>query len=217
VEAGTVPTPTLMDLKESRGSISTFVIQKFVTLVVQTSIIALYFAVRDVKNKKRSDTEKVKNGKISVLFVNRLNNAMIGSPTVLSPRDPACEARCKMVYMYKQKEWFESVAGVYDPKLGRRGRKIKSTKDIKHYLTPIGVFPHRRHGRLLLQNSVFTIHGGKCLNVRKDEKGNEKKDLIPLPEEGGDLEKLNNGLKNKKEEFLGGKCIIPYGAKPEIL
>ncbi len=76
---------------------------------------------------------------------------------------------------------------------------------------PVAVLPHRIHTRLIAQQSVFTIHGGKCYageyaNIKEKEKLPEPNSLVAL----------NDSLEENYKKFLFS-AIIPKDSKEKIL
>ncbi len=47
--------------------------------------------------------------------------------------------------------------------------------------TPLAVFPNRLDSRMVLQQSVFTIHGGKDYRIQKSKSQREREGLLPAP------------------------------------
>jgi hypothetical protein len=77
----------------------------------------------------------------------------------------------------------------------------------EHLASPIAVFPNRLNGRMVLQSSMFTIHGGKLYPDGR----NDSDDRIPYPLR---LEDINDSLQ-PDEQFLK-RYMIPYNKKKVI-
>jgi hypothetical protein len=71
--------------------------------------------------------------------------------------------------------------------------------------SPIAVFPSRLNGRMVLQSSMFTIHGGKFIRSKS------QKPELPRPRT---LEEINDALASH-EQFLK-TYLIPQNNKREI-
>jgi hypothetical protein len=71
--------------------------------------------------------------------------------------------------------------------------------------SPVAVFPSRLNGRMVLQSSMFTIHGGKCL------RSHHQKRELPRPRT---LEEINDALP-QRDQFLK-TYSIPKRKKEKI-
>ena len=180
----------------------------------ESILTGLYFAVR--KDTEINGKDEERDGKLFILIAPKLNALTCKSATSLSPWDPECIVRAEMSRAYFKSDWYNALLS--KPDVAADLKIIPSgDRTIESFLTPIAVFPHRRHDRLSLQNSVFTIHGGKCFNVIKGQNGwsyfpklGDNLKLIPKPKMF-DLCDLNNKTPENKKFLI--EYIIPKNAK----
>lgn len=85
-------------------------------------------------------------------------------------------------------------------------KDLKLHEKIKLFCTPVAVMPNRIHNRLIFQNGMFTIHGGKFLDT-----DNEEKHPIPTPITLFDIK----GWCHDSETFLK-EFTIPHDCKDNI-
>lgn len=131
---------------------------------------ALYFAVKDDPNS---------TGELIMLNARRLNRDVKDRPTLSPPDEGPVVIRSEMA-------WTRSAA-----KLRRKKTVVAALEEIgpgaidvgdnwlKHFCTPLAVFPNRLNDRMVFQASVFTLHGGKT--YPKGMERHYRGDTIPPP------------------------------------
>lgn len=169
----------------------------------ENMLIALYFAVEEDQNENVAS-------KLFVLNAKRLNKhtslAYKNRPYahLHAPDDFETIVRCEMARSTHKMMIFRSRA--FSQSYFDFSDEIDNLKtNIEKYATPIAIFPNRLNNRMLLQSSVFTVHGGKCYNVFESGKG----DPFPTPV---NLEDINATSTNKFLKYF----VIPSKAKAEI-
>ena len=168
----------------------------------ESILVALYFAVEE------SPYANDKDGKVFLLNTRLLNLLSRGRQTVFVPNGFETVFISQMSKFYYIEHLLDYLQKENAPRLDDKTAKITSDlihakeNTIEMISYPIAVYPHRLNDRMRFQSSVFTIHGGKAINIPKKEK------LTPLPKPKK-LEEIN------RNEFLQS-FIIPKDLKKQI-
>jgi len=174
-------------------------------------LIALFFAVNDFDAQHR-------HGKLCVLNARRLNEHTTHSSrrarsNICTPTRFDTIARAELAVVRNMEHYSDSLIKMFEASdLTERERNAVS-EDLKNWereardwvASPIAVFPSRLNGRMVLQSSMFTIHGGKFL------RSNHQKRELPRPRT---LEEINDALA-PRDQFLK-TYLIPQKHKTEI-
>jgi hypothetical protein len=133
----------------------------------ESFLVALYFAVKDGNDIP---------GELIALNARRLNNFTKGRPAISSIDDIGVIIRSEMATTRSaaKLKLRSTVRSALAEKAGKRDRQW-----ITSYSTPIAVFPSRLNERMVLQASVFTLHGGK--EYVEQIKPLYRSDYLPVP------------------------------------
>lgn len=178
----------------------------------ESVLIALFFAVDDTK---RADVD----GKLCVLNARRLNKhathssrqyqANICTPTAFDTLVRAQLASSRNLERFRgalPRLFATSNRSSREAKKIIRAVQNIGPKTRKWLASPVAVFPSRLNGRMILQSSMFTIHGGKWHRVSPKAKND-----LPRPLS---LEGIDEGLP-KNERFLK-TYVLPKEFKTKI-
>lgn len=158
-------------------------------------LIALYFAT---ENQDHYDSD----GALYLMNAPRLNS--ISNPsknsTIYTPEDFECIARAEFSRTSRLSH-FRSIKAFKESYFFDDEWK-PTDENISAMCGPVAVFPHRRNMRMLLQSSVFTVHGGKLFSYSDG-------DELPKPRS---IEEINSTSNNK---YLA-KLRIPASRKERI-
>lgn len=161
----------------------------------ESILFALYFAVKD-------SLETDSDARLSALHVRKLNDHVRGRPSICTPEafdvvirsEMACHRSKKMLILNKN---VLEVARAED-------KDMNELHKLESYSTPVGVFPERLNYRMIFQQSVFTLHGGKIYSERKKS---DISDTIPLPTTLEEIDMESDILKH---------YLIPHKSKEKI-
>jgi hypothetical protein len=174
-------------------------------------LIALFFAVNDVRNQHR-------NGKLCVLNARRLNKHTTHSSrrwrsNICTPTRFDTIARAELAVVRNLEHYSDSLTKMFEASDLTERERNEVSKDLEKWereawdwvASPIAVFPSRLNGRMVLQSSMFTVHGGKYL------RSNHQKRELPKPRS---LEEINDALA-PRDQFLK-TYLIPGKVKEKI-
>lgn len=161
----------------------------------ESILFALYFAVKD-------DANIGSEGILICLNAKKLNFCTCGEGLIYDPQSFAALIRSEMaiarsVKQLKNRKTIRQVIAL--------GRMTEiELDDLQKYSTPVAIFPYRTNPRMIYQQSVFTLHGGKCYDERSEIPPLEK---MPHPRS---LEEIS------KETDLLKLYVVPIECKPSI-
>lgn len=132
----------------------------------ESILFALYFAVKDsiVINT---------DAKLSILHARKLNNYIRGKATICVPKAFDVMLRSEMAGTKSKKRLMLNKAALD----AANYEDVDILADLKKFSTPVCVFPIRLNYRMIFQQSVVTLHGGKVYSESKTPVN----DLIPPP------------------------------------
>lgn len=177
----------------------------------ESVMVAMFFAVHDTKHHDRE-------GKLCVLNSRRLNQltthhsrecqANICTPTAFDSIVRAQLAATRNLNRFKG-----SMPRLLAKANRNRPEVRKIVKEIEEWesatrdwlSSPVAVFPNRLNGRMILQSSMFTIHGGKWQRTYESDTD------LPRPRS---LERINDSV-GAEQQFLK-VYRIPADCKPKI-
>jgi hypothetical protein len=178
----------------------------------ESVLVALFFAVTDARQHDVA-------GRLWVLNARRLNKqtthpsrdyaANICTPTAFDTLVRAQLAASRNIERFRgalPRLFAVSSRSEKEAKQILEAAKRMDGKTRKWLASPVAVFPSRLNGRMIMQSSMFTLHGGKWL--REPPK---TKDDLPRPL---GLEEMNEKLPNE-ERFLK-TYVIPKKKKSDI-
>jgi hypothetical protein len=140
----------------------------------QSALVALFFACEEIDKQSVDGSLFILNAqKLNFLDANRSRWA-----SVLMPNSAAVALRSAMARSIDVAEFFAVLKGfdrrtVIDPFLIEQCSK---ERDLNYLNTAVAVFPYRSYPRMVVQHSVFTLHGGKAAQPKRIAG-----DLEPLP------------------------------------
>jgi hypothetical protein len=160
----------------------------------ESILFALYFAVKDP-----SDTNA--DAKLTVLHARKLNNHVRGRPSICTPDAFDVIIRSEMVGTRSKKILMLNKSVIDAAKC----EDIDTNKlnNLETFATPLGVFPVRLNFRMIFQQSVVTLHGGKIYSESKTPVN----ELIPPPKT---LEEIDSEIDILKH------YLIPHNNKVKI-
>lgn len=174
-------------------------------------LIELFFAVSDVHAQHR-------DGKLCVLNARLLNKHTTHSSrraqsNICTPTHFDSIARAELAVVRNVEHYGDSLAKMFEASDLTERERGEISKDLAGFApeardwvaSPVAVFPSRLNGRMVLQSSMFTIHGGKCL------RSNHGKRELPRPRS---LEEINDALA-RRDQFLK-TYLIPKKTKEKI-
>lgn len=178
----------------------------------ESVLIGLFFAIDDTQKHDR-------DGKLSVLNARRLNERTTHSSreyqaNIFTPTAFDTIVRAQLAASRNFKRFKGSVPKLFAAanRSVAEGERILQELDDwkpetqKWVAAPVAVFPSRLNGRMVLQSSMFTIHGGKWLRTPKNATLE-----VPKPRS---LETINNVLV-PGQQFLR-TYLIPAKLKAQI-
>jgi len=166
----------------------------------ESVLVALFFAVEDSRRHKTG-------GRLYVLNARRLNEHTSDydrryRANICTPTSFDTAARAQLAISRNLNGWKEGVLSLTktDTLDIEKSRKISEQVDSREskfkewVASPVAVFPARLNGRMVLQSSMFTLHGGKVVRGRERTSPED----LPRPRS---LEEINDHLISK-EQFL---------------
>jgi len=160
----------------------------------ESILFALYFAVNDPL-----DTNA--DAKLTVLHARKLNNHVRGKPSICTPDSFDVIIRSEMVGT-RSKKMLMLNKNVTD---AAKCEDVDTNKlnNLEAFATPVGVLPGRLNFRMIFQQSVVTLHGGKIYSESKTPVN----ELIPPPKT---LEEIDSEVDILKH------YLIPHNNKAKI-
>ena len=162
----------------------------------ESILVALYFAVQDVRTGEKKEKDVEPDGKFFILDARKLNQLnSIDKRGAIKIRDSldvhirGLMAECRSIKSLKHKllmkpsievEWSRYKKDMYCKSVDQILDDFDD--EILNFCKPVAVYPYRLNDRLNVQGGTFTIHGGKKYNYSED-------DPIPEPIE---LDKLDD-------------------------
>ena len=165
----------------------------------ESILFALYFSVKD---SAESTAESTKDARLSVLNTRKLNKYVRGKYTLFIPSSFHTIIRAEMARFRSKRDLIlnrtvQEAAKAHDIDLDK-------SNNLDSFTAPIAVFPERINHRMIFQQGVFTLHGGKLYGKVKPEK---VEDFMPSPKTLEDIDKEVDILRH---------YIIPRGYKDKI-
>jgi hypothetical protein len=134
----------------------------------ESILFALYFAVKD-------SIDINADAKLTVLHARKLNNHVRGKSTICVPKAFDVVLRSEMAGTKSKKRITLSKAALDAAKY--EDVDANKLNELEKFSTPVCVFPIRLNSRMIFQQSVVTLHGGKVYN----ESNTPVNNLIPPP------------------------------------
>lgn len=134
----------------------------------ESILFAIYFAVKD-------SLEINADAKLTVLHVRKLNNHVRGKSAICVPHAFDVIIRSEMAGTRFKKMLLLNKAVLDAAK--SEDIDVNELNNLETFCTPVGVFPGRLNFRMIFQQSVVTLHGGKTYSESKPSVD----DHIPLP------------------------------------
>jgi hypothetical protein len=171
----------------------------------ESVLVALFFAVEGSRNAK-------KDGRLYLLNARRLNEHTTHydrqyKANICTPTSVDTASRSQLATSRNLTSWKENMLSLTEKDNKDLEKTRKIIEEINEHkarfrswlASPIAVFPSRLNGRMILQSSMFTLHGGKLFRDKEPILGED----LPEPQS---LETINEGLR-LGDQFLGAYRI----------